>query len=178
MRATRWQKRQTKPMDKKAFLGHVQDFLEKLGIPVERIDEEVVGPQTLFQVHSPESGVLIGTGGETLRAFNHIVRKFADRKGEERSEEDHSFLVDVNGYHAQKIAEIQKGARLLADRARLFQHDVEMSPMSSYERMIVHAFLASDPDVVTESEGEGKFRRVVVRYKKGGKSAPSSIAKE
>ncbi len=161
-------------MDKKVFLGYVEDFLGRLGIPVERIDEEVLGPQTLFQVRSPESGTLIGMGGETLRALNHIVRRFADRTGEEQSEEEHSFLIDVNGYHAKKIEEIHRGARLLADRARLFQHDVEMSPMSSYERMIVHAFLANDPDVVTESEGEGKFRRVVVRYKKGGKRAVSS----
>ena len=36
--------------------------------------------------------------------------------------------------------------------------------MSSYERMIVHSTFSDDPEVTTESEGEGKFRRVILKH--------------
>ena len=40
-----------------------------------------------------------------------------------------------------------------------------MDPMSSYERMIVHSFFAETPDIKTESKGEGRDRRVVIKFK-------------
>jgi len=36
--------------------------------------------------------------------------------------------------------------------------------MSAYDRRIIHTELAAHPDVKTESAGEGKQRRVVVKY--------------
>ena len=55
--------------------------------------------------------------------------------------------------------------RLLAQRARLFKHDVEMGPMSAYERLVVHELFADDPEIKTESQGEGKFRHIVLKHK-------------
>ncbi len=151
----------------------IRDFFERLGIAIERIEEDSIGPQKLFRVHSPDSALLIGGGGETLRALNHIIRKLQERTlaKDEAAEERPPFLIDVNGYQAKRIKELHDSARLLAERARLFQHDVEMPPMAPYERMIVHAFLSEYPDVATQSSGEGKFRRVVIRF---GKSQEES----
>ena len=53
---------------------------------------------------------------------------------------------------------------MMAERARSFQYDVELSPMSAYERLIVHTTLQGAPQVKTESQGEGRNRRVVIRY--------------
>jgi len=39
-----------------------------------------------------------------------------------------------------------------------------MSPMSPYERMIVHSIFTNVKDIKTESLGEGKGRRVVIKY--------------
>lgn len=146
----------------------IREFLERLGVVVEGIDEHKVGPQTIFRIRSGESGLLIGSGGETLRALNHLIRRLGERAraASDAPAEPLSFLVDVNGYHAKRIEELHQSARLLSERARLFRHDVEMPPMSPYERMIVHAFLAEDPDIATQSSGEGQFRRVVIRYGK------------
>lgn len=53
---------------------------------------------------------------------------------------------------------------MLAERARTFKHDVEMSPMSPYDRLIVHASLTGLPDIKTESLGEGQVRHIVIKY--------------
>jgi spoIIIJ-associated protein len=59
---------------------------------------------------------------------------------------------------------------MLAQRARLFKHDVEMSPMNPYERLVVHELFAEDPEIVTESAGEGKFRHIVLKYRSAQKN--------
>ena len=65
---------------------------------------------------------------------------------------------------AQNIKDLQSKALMMAERARSFQYDVELSPMSAYERLIVHTTLQGTPNVKTESQGEGRNRRVVIRY--------------
>jgi spoIIIJ-associated protein len=84
------------------------------------------------------------------------------------TEENHAreplFLIDVNGYRTQKIKDLQNKALMMAERARSLQYDVELSPMSAYERLIVHTTLQDAPNVKTESQGEGRNRRVVIKY--------------
>lgn len=140
----------------------ITDLLTKLGVSFDSIEPKSLGRHTLYQVATKDSGVLIGNGGENLRALNYIARKLAERVPSE-TDEGPSFLVDINGYQEKHIETIRSNAKMLAERAKLFKHDVEMSPMSAYERMIVHELFAEDSQVITESHGEGKYRRVVIK---------------
>ena len=97
-----------------------------------------------------------------MRSINTLARRLVEQK---HGEDAANFLVDVNGYYEQQMERVRSGARMLAQRARLFKHDVEMVPMSPYERLVVHELFAEDPEIVTESEGEGKFRHIVLKYK-------------
>jgi len=74
------------------------------------------------------------------------------------------FLVDVDEYRIRHIKDLQNKAKMMAERARSFQYDVELSPMTAYERLIVHTALQEEPHVKTESQGEGRNRRVVIKY--------------
>jgi len=144
-------------MDLRSF---VAELLEKLGL---HGDVEVSeGARTVVKVRSEDSATLIGPHGEHLRALNSIARRLAEaRHGEEAA----SFLIDVNDYHEAQLEEVRQKARMLAQRARLFKHDVEMPPSSAYERLVVHELFAEDPEIKTESAGEGKFRHIVLKYK-------------
>ena len=140
----------------------IREFLGKFGVSVERVAARSGESPVLFEVVTRDSGVLIGAGGEHLRALNTILRKIIERRfGAEAAAQ---FLLDVNGYHGRRIAKVRNDARLLAERARTFRYDVEMSPMNAYERMIVHATFANDPHIATESSGEGKVRHVILKY--------------
>lgn len=120
-------------------------------------------PENLFfTVHAKDGGALIGEDGERLRALNHVVHKIAERLFPE-TKETLKFLVDVNDYQKQKIEELKDLARLSAQRVRYFKKEIEMRPMSSYERRIIHATLTEYPDIVTQSTGEGLERRVVIK---------------
>lgn len=118
--------------------------------------------RTVVAVTSKDSSRLIGPGGEHLRALNSIAKRMVEAKyGEEAA----SFLIDVNGYHEAQMEAVRANARMLAQRARLFKHDVEMGPMSAYERLVVHELFAEDPEITTESQGEGKFRHIVLKHR-------------
>lgn len=141
----------------------LKNFLEKLTVDFDEIQilQSEVHPTLLIK--TSDSGVLIGNNGESLRALNHLVKKIVEKKfsGERRLQ----FLLDVNGYHEKKMETLKNQAKILAERARMFKSNVEMSPMNAYERMIIHATFAKDSEIETQSEGEGKMRRVVLKYK-------------
>jgi spoIIIJ-associated protein len=144
--------------DLHAFVG---ELLQKMGVSAEQI-EVSTGHRTVVKVASPEPQLIIGPQGEHLRALNSVARRLAEaRFGAEAA----SFLIDVNGYHESQLESVRQSARMLAQRARLFKHDVELPPQSSYERLVVHELFADDPEIATESAGEGKFRHVVLKYK-------------
>jgi spoIIIJ-associated protein len=117
---------------------------------------------------SDNAPLIIGPHGDTIYAIDTIVKKMIEHALEKRSAteeaEEPLFLIDVGGYRTQKIKDIETKALMMADRARSFQYDVELSPMSAYERLIVHTVLAEQPNIKTESQGEGRGRRVVIRY--------------
>ncbi len=120
------------------------------------------GHRTVVAVTSPDSKKLIGPHGEHLKALNTIARRLVETKS---GEEAANFIIDVNNYYEDKMEAVRANARMLAQRARLFKHDVEMDPMSAYERLVIHELFAEDPEIKTESQGEGKFRHIVLRYK-------------
>ncbi len=163
-------------MNEKTAIELIEELLRKMEISYERVEVVTAGPSSLYLVSSTESPLLIGNRGETLRALNYLVRRIIESKfGEEHG---HSVTVDVGGYQKRKIEEVQNNARMLAERVRLFRSSVEMSPMSSYERMIVHALFSEDPEVMTESEGAGPHRHVVIKYRGATFAGPTTSTAE
>ncbi len=147
-------------MDNTHITETISTMLTSLGIAYDSITTSAQAGSTVFTIATAESGKLIGHNGETLQALNHLLKRMMEKDGDEKQH----FSIDVNGYQARRIKSIEDQARLVAERARTFRYDVEMSPMSSYERMIVHSTLKAMPDITTSSSGEGPTRHIVVRY--------------
>lgn len=144
-------------MDLRRF---TQELLDSLGAAYSSIDVSE-GNRTVVRVTTPDD-TLIGQGGDTLRALNLIARRLAEAT---HGEEAASFLIDVNEFHESQLERVRQEARMLAQRARLFKHDVELPPQTAYERLVVHELFADDPEIETKSAGEGKFRHIVLKYK-------------
>jgi len=149
----------------------LKDLLGLLGFSNAGIAREEIAGQVVYSIEAGEAGrALIGQYGDTVQALDLLVKKIAEKKAggaapeTENTPREPLFLVDVNGYRTQKIKDLQSKALMMADRARSLQYDVELSPMSAYERLIVHTTLQGAPNVKTESQGEGRNRRVVIKY--------------
>ena len=57
-------------------------------------------------------------------------------------------------------------AKNIAYKVKRTKRSVSLEPMNPYERRIIHSALQNDKYVMTHSEGEEPFRRVVVTLKK------------
>ena len=148
-------------MDHETLKEAVSVFLEKLGVATDEV-RVTSGVRTVVAVTTPHTEILIGPNGEHLHAINALVRRLIEQKyGVEAT----NFHIDVNDYHEGRMEKIRQEARVLAQRARVFKHDVELGPMNPYERLVIHELFAEDPQIQTVSEGEGKFRHIVLKYK-------------
>ncbi|MEI7719696.1 MAG: R3H domain-containing nucleic acid-binding protein [bacterium] len=130
------------------------------------------GHRTVVAVITQEKDAerFVGKDGEHLRALNNVMRRLVEKEHNlperQAGEKSPGFLIDINGHHEAEAEKVRTGARVLAQRVRLFKHDIEMEPMSSYERLVVHELFAEDSEIKTESAGEGKFRHIVLKYAK------------
>ncbi len=141
------------------------EMLEKLGVSYTSISTEEIAGQTIIAIQTDDARTLIGMHGDTVHALDMLVKKIVEKRFPvAEGSESPMFLVDVNDYRSKQIKELQTKALMMAERARSFQYDVELTPMSAYERLIIHTTLQNAPNVKTESQGEGRNRRVVIKY--------------
>lgn len=158
-------------MDKKEISNLIRELIEKTLITVSDISvlEEVDGT-TWFAVEVSNPHPFVSREGEALLALNHLIRRIVEMKysltaGEDAQEPaSHRVLVDINGFQKNKIEAIKATAHMMAERARYFKSSIEVDPMTPFERRIVHEFLSKEADLKTESTGDGRARRVVIRY--------------
>lgn len=145
----------------------LEEMLKHLGVSVTDLGVEIDDKtgSARFIISTPDSALLIGERGDRLMALNHIVKRMIEKKfGEITATDGGGFMIDVNDYRKKQLDTLRAKAHMLAERARYFRSSVEMDPMSSYERMIIHSEFADTPDITTESTGGGKSRRVVLRF--------------
>ncbi len=150
----------------------LKELLTAASIPYSSIEQSSVAGQEIFSIRTDDAHTLIGAHGDTLHAIDFLVKKIYENRLPTPvegaiAERTPMFLVDVNEYRTKQIKDLQTKALMMAERARSFQYDVELSPMSAYERLIIHTTLQGAPNVKTESQGEGRSRRVVIKYSSG-----------
>ncbi|MCC6934498.1 MAG: hypothetical protein IT406_02295 [Candidatus Yanofskybacteria bacterium] len=147
-------------IDAEGLTTLVKELTEYLQIPC---DVAVSTPESgpiCVSVRSDEHGrLLIGKGGQNLKALEHIIRMMWMRKYPEQR----AITVDVNDYHAERAQELVAHVRNTAERVRVTGKSEALNPMSPYERRIVHTELASYSDLTTESVGQEPHRRVVIK---------------
>jgi len=127
------------------------------------LDAEVstsIEDETAFiDVTGDSLGGLIGRRGQTLDSLQEVVRTAVQRKLRSRVR----LLVDVEGYRARRRASLADYAREMAERAKERGTEIELEPMSAYERKIIHQAVADIDGASSFSEGEEPSRKVVIR---------------
>ena len=148
----------------------IQELIEKTTVKTTKITvSEESGANTWFSVEVDEPHFFIGRDGEALYALNHLIRRIVETKlfPNEVGGLDgfsNNVLVDINGFQKKRVENIRAVAHMMSERARYFKSNIEVDPMSAFERRIVHEFLSNAADLKTESVGFGPSRRVVIKY--------------
>jgi spoIIIJ-associated protein len=79
--------------------------------------------------------------------------------------------VDFAGNLEARAAELGALSRRLAEQVRRTGRTLNVHLMESQDRRLLHLALQEDPDVVTSSRGEGRFRVLCVQFRKAGQAA-------
>ena len=137
------------------------EFLQKLSVNAPVTVVEDVENTFKVQIETEEGGLLIGYHGETLNSLQLLLGSMVYKQLGEWMH----IVVHVGDYREKREESIKALALRVAQEVVETKLPVPMPYLSSFERRIVHLTLADHPDVVSESEGEGRDRRVVVKPK-------------
>lgn len=141
--------------------------------PIKTIVEELVGSmgiesqveigefndQPYLNINSADHALLIGRGGENLRALQYIANLLIKHQLAGAP----FVVIDVAGYKKERQDKLAHIAKDAAEKAINTSKEVRLKPMNSYERRLVHMHLAENPAVETTSEGEEPHRTIVVK---------------
>jgi|SRR5579871_812467 len=135
------------------------EILRHLGVDcaVERLPEREPGTITLA-VRGGDSGLVIGRRGQTLDALEYLLNRIAARGGNGGPR----IMIDVERYRERRQESLEQMALRLAAKVRQTGRTITLDPMSPRDRRVIHLALQDDRTVVTRSQGEGHFRRLLI----------------
>lgn len=126
------------------------------------IEIEIVQNDNGFKVilNAENNAILIGKAGQTLQAINTVVRGAVNSHYKRKF----NILVDVNGYKDDRYAKVKSMAIRIAKTVQRTKVSALLDPMPNDERKIIHQTLSQMKNIRTESEGEGRNRRLRILY--------------
>ena len=143
-------------------LGEIGQFLlgtiEHMGLGPFEISESKDGEMVVLQVKGPAGQTLSSGQGRTVDALQLLVNQVSVRLGPDRQR----VVIDVEGDAEAREEFLGKLAERVAKRALQTGRAVALDPMNGRDRRLIHMALRDREDVATMSEGEGRYRQVVV----------------
>ena len=135
----------------------LERIVESLGlgasVAVDEGDEEIRA-----EIEGEDVGLLIGRHGQTIDAIQLLCYQAAYRGRQDRKR----VSVDAAGYRRRQGESLRRRADMAAEDAVRHGQAVEMDPMGSNDRRVVHEHLRERPEIETYSEGDEPGRYVVV----------------
>ena len=136
----------------------LEKILGTLGFAATVETHTLDGDLTL-DVKTDEAGRLIGRQGQTLADLQYIVNRILFQSDQSAPK----VMLDVGGYRSQAREALVKKAKDAADKVRRWGDIVELEPLGSFDRRIVHHALRDDPDVETQSvEVDGTEKKAML----------------
>jgi spoIIIJ-associated protein len=105
--------------------------------------------------------LMLAENGEMLDAFETILFQIYGRD----LDRTQRFICDADGFRQTRRAELQAMARFAAQNVRKNDRPFTFGVLNSTERRVIHLTLQAESDLITESVGSGRDRRLQVRLK-------------
>jgi spoIIIJ-associated protein len=135
----------------------LENILAHIQIPA-TVEANWVENRIRLDISSNGSGLLIGKRGQTLHSLQFIVNKMFNRLASKKAH----IIIDTENYRERRKQALTEVALNLANRAKKSGRPATSSPLSAYDRRIIHLALKDNRQVRTKSKGDGALRKVVV----------------
>ena len=123
--------------------------------------QESTGPDGVvtLQIYTAESERLIGPGGRALDDLQLLLNRLLQA----RDRHAPRVVVDVEHHRTMQEDGFLKEIRALAEQVRATGRPVQLEPMNSYDRRLVHNAFKDDPQVTTVSPpDEARLKRITL----------------
>lgn len=137
---------------------YLEDLLSFFGL---NTDVYATSEDDVIELEVPSThlnGFLIGQKGENMRSMQFLVSNALKNQGFEYTRVN----VDVAEYKKQRAERLAKKAEEWVKKVKENGEPMELSPMNAADRRTVHK-LAQEWNVLSESTGEGRDRRIVLK---------------
>jgi len=148
-------------------------MLGYLGFVVQIEETRNEGGNLTLQIYTEESRRLIGRDGATLDAIQFLLNRLLQAKDQNAEK----VIVDCEHYRSMREDRIVQRVRELADRVRITGRSLQLEPMNSYERRLIHNAFKDDPDVATWSPSDSARIKQITLLKRQPKKEPASQGK-
>ena len=175
-------------------------MLDYLGLNAD-LKAEVNENNLVLKIKSTEPGRIIGRKGQTLDSLQLLLNRImfkgeedcprisididgyaengskSERPRRERSERgergERRQRRERRGSGASEEQLIEQ-AKDAAKEVKKWGEPVTLPKMNAHDRRIIHITLENDPEIITESEGEGNLKKVVVSLRKEAEATPKA----
>src|SRR5262245_24355118 len=128
-----------------------------------------------LQIYTEESRRLIGRNGETLEAIQFLLNRLIQSKDKDAAK----VIVDCEHYRSMREDRIVQRVRELAERVRITGRSLQLEPMNSYERRIVHNAFKDDPDIATWSPSDSaRIKQITLLKRQPKKDGAAQAASQ
>ncbi len=146
--------------EKKIIQSILKELLDLLEV---KSEFEIEEKEDLIEIKltTDESGIVIGYHGDTLEALQLILSLAVAKKLDK-------FLrisIDVGDYKKNREDWLKNLALETKDRVLAEGKEIVLPQLKSWERRIIHLLLQNDDKVISQSQGEGRDRVLVVSPK-------------
>lgn len=153
---------EVQPQTIKAVEDFLKNTMKAMDMEVELKTEIDQDGALCVDMSGEHMGILIGKRGQTLDSLQYLANRVANKHQEGYVR----VKFDTENYRARREETLRHLAKNIAHKVKRNRRPVALEPMNPYERRIIHSALQSDPYVMTHSEGEEPFRKVVITLKK------------
>ena len=138
----------------------LSEIVSDMGFDLE-VSSEWTDEGCLLNLSGDDAHLALAENGELLDAFEVLLFQTMGRA----LDRQHRFVVDADGFRQTRKAELHAMAKFAAGHVRKNGIPFTFGVLNSTERRIIHMSLQQEEDLITESVGEGRDRRLQVRPK-------------
>jgi spoIIIJ-associated protein len=120
----------------------------------------------ILDIEGDNSGLLIGKRGQNIDALQYILNKAINK-----FDNGHKMILIDSGEYRKRREEFLLGlAEKIRERVKKTMKPVSLAHMNAHDRRLIHLVLQEDESLITQSRGEGKYRKIVILPAKAGKN--------
>jgi len=112
----------------------------------------------ILDIEGDNSALLIGKRGQNIDALQYLLNKAINKY-----ENGHKMILIDSGEYRKRREEFLLGlAEKIRARVKKTLKPVSLAHMNAHDRRVIHMVLQEDESLITQSRGEGKYRKIVI----------------